>query len=136
MTDLDCLEEVQTFLANQPDHITLFQALERMISSIGPATVEVHHSQISFGTKAQFAWLWYPPSEAKRPTNSIVLSFSVGRRLKNKRFFEIDEAYPGRFTHHVIIESEADLNKEVFTWICEAYTFSLIRTRTATAVSL
>ncbi|WP_147535819.1 DUF5655 domain-containing protein [Bacillus marasmi] len=135
MTDPDYTEEVRAFFSNHNDHFSLFQALERMISSIGPATVEVHKTEISFGTKAKFAWLWYPPSGSKRPPNSIVLTFSVGRRLKNKRFTEIVEPYPGRFTHHVIIESEAELDKEVFTWMCEAYTFSLIRTRKVTAIS-
>lgn len=65
----------------------------------------------------------------KRPENSIVLTFGVGRFIENKRIVDSVEPYPGRWTHHVIIQNEADLNKEVFTWLCEAYTFSLIRGR-------
>lgn len=135
MTDTDYKKEVQAFFSNHTDHFSLYQTLERMISSIGPATIEVHKTEISFGTKTKFAWLRYPPSGSKRPPNCIVLTFNVGRRLKNKRFVEIVEPYPGCFTHHVIIENEADLDKEVFTWMCEAYTYSLIRTRKATAVT-
>lgn len=133
MTDTDYMEEVKSFFTNQNNHISLFLAIERIISSIGPATVEIQKSQISFGTQTKFAWLWLPqPGIKKHPENSMILTFSVGRKLKSKRIAESVEPYPGRWTHHVVIQNEGDLNKEVFTFLCEAYMFSLIRSRKLT----
>lgn len=34
------------------------------------------------------------------------------------------EAYPNRWTHHVILESASDLDETLLGWIDEAYSFS------------
>ncbi|MGJ7922858.1 DUF5655 domain-containing protein [Neobacillus sp. LXY-4] len=121
---------VQSFFSHQAGQIALYLETERMINSIGPAEVEVKKTQISFGTNTKFAWIWLPEKRSKkRPKNSIILSFSVGRRIENEQIVEAVEPYPGRWLHHIIIQDESDLNKLVFTWLCEAYTFSLIRGR-------
>jgi hypothetical protein len=101
-----------------------------MINSIGPVTIEVMKSQISFGTRIKFGWVWLPqPWSNKRPENSIVLTFGVGRHIENEQIVEVVEPYPGRWTHHVIIQNESDLNDDVYQWLCEAYSFSGKRER-------
>ena len=54
-----------------------------------------------------------------------------GRRpLEGKeapRIVQAAEAYPRRWTHHVLVENEADLDGELMGWIDEAFQFSIVK---------
>lgn len=118
-------KEIDAFFSGQEDRIKLYMSIEEMIKSIGPLTIDIMKSQISFGTKYKFAWVWLPPdSSHKRPKNSVVLSFGLDHRVESKHIAEAVEPYPGRWTHHIIIQDEADLNTDVNKWIRQAYAFS------------
>jgi hypothetical protein len=121
------MKNIETFFFKQPKQKSLFLAVEQMIHSIGPATIQVMKSQISFGTHTKFAWVWLSPPSNKRPENSIVLTFGVGRHIESEQIVQAVEPYPGRWTHHVIIQNEADLNNDVNQWLREAYAFSQSR---------
>lgn len=128
MTDVMSNKEVKSFFSGQPERLALFQAMERMIQSIGPAIITVSKTQISFSTKTQFAWIWMPlPTSKKRPLHSLILSFGCGRRIEDEQIVEAIEPYPGKWTHHVIIAEEADLTESVREWLREAYHFSKTR---------
>ena len=114
-------EKVNKFFNQMEKPISLFSVVERMISGIGPVTVTIKKSQISFGTKRKFAWVWLPRPWDRRPENSIVLTFGLARQLEDKQIVQAVEPYPGRWTHHVIIREECDLNENVRGWLCEAY---------------
>lgn len=134
MTNGDLWVKLDSFFSHHEEQLSMFLAVERMVNSIGPASVEIRKSQISFGTKTKFAWVSLPqPWTKKLPESSIVLTFGIGRFIQNNRLIESQEPYPGQWTHQLIIQNETDLNKEVFTWLCEAYTFSLIRGRNTKA---
>lgn len=120
-------DKVETFFCNQAKQISLFYAVENLISSIGAVKIEVKKSQISFGTKTKFAWVWTPREWGKRPENSIVLTFGVSRHIGNEQIVQTVEPYPGRWTHHMIIQDKSDLNDDILQWLREAYTFSLKR---------
>lgn len=121
-------ERLENFFSKKTQETTLFLALEQIINSIGPVKTEVMKSQISFETKTKFAWVWFPqPWDKKRPENSIVLTFGVGRHIEHKQIVKAVEPYPGRWTHHVIIQNNSDLNSDIYQWLCEAYAFSQIR---------
>lgn len=116
---------VEDLFVGWAEALALFQAVRRYIESIGPVTMEATKSQISFGTETKFAWVWLPrPWDKKRPENSIVLTFSLGRHIEHVRIAQVVEPYPGRWTHHVIIENEADLDQDVRGWLRYAYVFS------------
>lgn len=69
--------------------------------------------------------LWLPRSwDKKRPENSIVLTFGLGRRIEHERIAQAVEPYPGRWMHHVIIVNKADLDEDVRGWLHEAYVYS------------
>lgn len=117
-------EQAEVFFSNQAKEIALYGAIEQMIDSIGPATISVTRSQISFATKTKFAWVWLPLPWGKRPEHSLVLTFAVNRHIEDPQIEETVEPYPGRWTHHVIIQEESDLNERVLLWLQEAYAFS------------
>jgi len=121
-------KEIDAFFSSQEDRINLYNATEDLIKSLGPLTIDITKSQISFGTKYKFAWVWLPPdSTGKRPKNSLVLSFGLGHRVESQQIVEAVESYPGRWTHHIIIQEEADLNTNVRKWLKQAYAYSQAR---------
>ncbi len=89
---------------------------------MGPVSVEPMKTQVSFGAGRKFAWVWLPQLwTSKRPENSITLTFDAGRRIDHERIAEAVEPRPGRWTHHVIIEKESDIDEDVRAWLREAY---------------
>lgn len=118
-------KEIDAFFSGHEDRIKLYMAVEEMMKTLGPLTIEIMKSQISFGTKHKFAYVWMPPdSSKKRPKNSIVLSFGLDHRIESEQIAEAVEPYPGRWMHHIIIQEEAELNTDVCKWLHQAYTFS------------
>lgn len=122
MLNSSCRKDVEIFFSKQEKQFSLFKAVDRMINSIGPVTIEVKKSVISIGTKTKFAWVWMPqPWSRKRPEDCLVLTFAVGRYIEDEKIVEAVEPCPGTWIHHVIIQIEADLNDDVYQWLSEAY---------------
>jgi predicted transport protein len=107
---------------DRPDNRKLYDVIERYIKSLGGVNVEVMKTQISFGAKTKFAWVWLPQMwTKKRPEKSVVLTFDVDHRVSDTRIVESVEPRPGRWTHHVVIEKQDDLDDVVKGWLREAY---------------
>lgn len=116
---------VEGLFAGRPVSMALFHAVQLYIESLGTVRMEAMKSQISFGTRTKFAWVWLPMPWAKnRPENSIVLIIGLGRQIKHERIVQAIEPRPGRWTHHIIIENEVGLDDDVRAWLREAYAFS------------
>ncbi len=113
---------LEELFAGRPGALALFHFVRRYIESLGPVKMEVMKTQVSFGAKTKFAWVWLPQLWIKkRVEHSITLTFDLNRRIDDGRIEEVVEPRPGRFTHHVIIEKESDLDQEVREWLREAY---------------
>lgn len=122
---------VERLFLGRPGALLLFHTVERYIESIGSVTMEAMKTQVSFGAKNKFAWVWLPQLwTKKRPENSITLTFYVGRRINHICIVEAVEPRPGCWTHHIIIEKESDFNDDVRAWIREAYDFGQSRKST------
>lgn len=116
---------VEGLFAGRAEALALFHFVREFIESLGSVKIEAMKSQISFGAETKFAWVWLPqPWDKKRPEKSIVLTFGLGRHIEHDRIAQAVEPYPGRWTHHVIIENEAGLDEDVRGWLREAYVFS------------
>ena len=119
---------LEDFFKDRPRSLELFHHIRGLIESIGPVEIEVMKTQVSFGTKKKFAWVWLPQMWTKmRPDDCITLTFNIGRKIDDPRIAEAVEPSPGRWTHHVIIETASDLDKSVRDWLREAYTLSQTR---------
>lgn len=106
----------------RPGAFRLFGNVRKFIETLGPVTVESTKTQVSFGTPKKFAWVWLPQMYTKkRPENSITLTFAAGRHIFNDRIAEAVEPRHGRWTHHVVIEKESDLDDDVKNWLREAF---------------
>ena len=113
---------IEGLFVGRAEAFRLFNVIREYIESIGPVKIEPSKTQVSFGEKTKFAWIWLPQMWIKKQSeNSITLTFSLRRSVKHSRIKSTVEPYPGRWTHHVVIEKESDLDEDVREWLREAY---------------
>lgn len=108
-----------------PLYETLKEKLERAFPDMG---IKVTKTQISFRSRYVFAMASLPWRKIKDwPKEYLLVSFGLSYQKESPRIAQSVEAYPNRWTHHVILESEKDIDEELMGWIQEAYQFSLIK---------
>jgi hypothetical protein len=122
-------KSVQEYFSDKPIQQHLFDLIRQHIEPLGEVTTKVTKSQIAFANKRKFAWVWLPMKwDTRRPINSIILSFSLGKKIMNPKIVQVVEPYHKRFMHHVIIEKESDVSPDVKEWLIEAYIFGYLNT--------
>ncbi|XUX00288.1 MAG: DUF5655 domain-containing protein [Dehalogenimonas sp.] len=105
--------------------LNLFNQVRFYIESLGPVNVEFMKTQVSFGSKRKFAWVWLPQMWIKKqPEDNIVLTIGLDRKLESPKITEVVQPYPGRWVHHIVIGKEADFDAHVRGWLRLAYEFA------------
>ena len=100
----------------------LFRAVRAYAESLGEVQTEATKTQVSFGAKTKFAWVWLPQLWTKqRSEESITVSFLLAYPVSDRRIAQTVEARPGRWIHHVVIEQADELDEQLKGWIAEAY---------------
>lgn len=113
-----------------PETMPLYRAIESRILSLTQAFIDVKKTQVSFGLRLKFAWVWPPLHRMKkRPQHDVVLTLGLGRKMESPRILEVLEPYPGRWTHHILIQSPSDLDSELDDMIREAIDFAQNRAK-------
>lgn len=114
--------DVLFFFNGRPQELALYQALFRHLEAEFPqASVKVQKSQISFYGRHLFAMVSLP---RRKQESGIVVTIGLPQRLGSPRVAVAVEPYPGRWTHHVPVSREEELDSELLGWLREAYTFS------------
>lgn len=114
------------FFDGKPRELALYQHLETQMELLVPeASVKVQKSQISFYGRHLFAAASLPLRRRKTwPEECILVTFGLEYRLDSPRIAAAAEPYPGRWTHHVVVSQEEQVDGELLDWIREAYAFS------------
>ena len=83
-------------------------------------------TQISFFDRRMFAAVSFAPvRKAKdRPKPFLTITFGLSYRKESDRIDVAVEAYPNRWTHHVMIGSVEEVDEELLSWIVEAAEFA------------
>ncbi len=116
---------IERLFAGRPEAFKLFNLVKGFIESLGPVKIEAAKTQISFGLKTKFAWMWLPQMWIKQQKDSsITLTFDLPIQVQHPRIKESVEPRPGRWTHHVVIEKETDFDTNVREWLSKAYHFA------------
>ena len=99
---------------------------ERLAKTVPPeVTVKVQKSQISFYGKHLFAAASLPVRRKKDwPEHCLLVTFGLPARLEDPGIAVAVEPYPNRWTHHVVVSREEQLDEDLFAWIGAAYAFS------------
>ena len=109
-----------------PRLLPLYELLrERLMSAYPEMKIKVSKSQISFYNRHMFAMASPPVRRRKEwPKEFMMVSFGLSYQIDSPRIAMSVEAYPNRWTHHVIVESPEDIDGTLLGWIHEAYLFS------------
>jgi len=114
--------EIRQLFASQPARIPIYETLERWILGLPGTRVVYRKTQASFYARRTFASAWPPVLPVKnRPEHYFVVSFYLDHRVENPRIVSSVEPSPGRWTHHVLVASEADLDDVLRGWLLAAY---------------
>lgn len=119
------------FFDRLPRFLPVYAALkERLAARYPEMTVKVSQTQISFCSRYVFALVSLPYRRKKEwPQEYLMVSFGLPARRQSPRIAAAAEAYPGRWTHHVLVERAEELDAELLGWIDEAYRFALVKGR-------
>ena len=58
------------------------------------------------------------------PEKSLLITFGLSYRLDSPRVAVAVEPYPNRWTHHVLLTREEELDGELMGWLEEAWRFA------------
>ena len=118
--------DVLFFFDGRPLELALYQTLFRSLETAFPeASVRVQKTQISFYGRHLFAAMSLPVRRRKGwPEHCIVVTFGLSHRLESPRIAVAVEPYPNRWTHHVLVSGEEQIDGELLDWLKEAWAFS------------
>ena len=118
--------DVLFFFDGKPLELSLYETLfQRMEMEFPDATVKVQKSQISFYGRHLFGAASLPVRRKKNwPEHCIVVTIGLSCQLASPRVAVAVEPYPNRWTHHVLISAEEQIDDELMGWLREAYEFA------------
>ena len=118
--------DVLFFFDGRPLELAMYQTLFRSLETAFPeASVRVQKTQISFYGRHLFAAVSLPVRRRKGwPEHCIVVTFGLSHRLESPRIAVAVEPYPNRWTHHVLVSGEEQIDGELLDWLREAWDFA------------
>ena len=125
MRELD-LDTLMFFDAHR-DALPIFTALEGKLYEHFPEMQKrVQKTQITYYHKHVYACVSFARvrRKAELPENWLTLTLGLPYPLDSERVAVKTEAYPGRWTTHLVLGSAAELDGELLGWLDEAYDFA------------
>ena len=119
--------DILFFFNDHMDALPLYERLEGLIlEQIPDVIIKVSKTQISFSNKRSFTFVSFNPCRRakERPNVWMTVTFGLSYRKDSPRIDVATEPYPNRWTHHVMVSSEEDINAELMGWLREAAEFS------------
>ena len=118
--------DVLAFFDGKPLELALYEALFRRMEAAFPdAAVKVQKSQISFYGRHLFAAASLPVRRKKDwPKQCLVVTIGLSHRLESPRVAVAVEPYPGRWTNHLLVSEEGQIDEELMDWLREAWAFA------------
>ena len=123
MPDMDTL----LFFNGRPEALPLYERLEALLYESFPlVNKRVQKTQITFTNRHVFACVSFARvrRKAELPEPWLTLTLGLPEPLHSPRIAARSEPYPGRWTHHIVLSREEDLDGELLSWIGTAYAFA------------
>ena len=122
MMDADTL----LFFAGRAEELGLYAALLDWLTPLGDVTPVVHRTQISLRNCRVFACvsMLRVRKKALLPPHYLVLTLGLPYPIRSSRIDGPVEARPGRWTHHIVVSEENELDEELLGWVRKAYAFA------------
>ena len=90
------------------------------------AEMRVQKTQITFSNRHVFACVSFlrVKKKAELPDPYLVVTLGLSFPLASHRVAAKTEAYPGRWTTHIVIGTPSEIDSELMEWVRLAYDFS------------
>ena len=128
MRELDA--DVLMFFDQHMDVLPLYQAFEEILFDSFPVVNKrVQKTQITFSNRHVFACVSFArvKRKAELPMRFIVITLGLPAPLDSERVAVKTEPYPGRWTHHIVVNKPEELDEELLSWVREAYDFAAVK---------
>ena len=115
------------FFDQHPDALPLYRAFEELLFDSFPVVNKrVQKTQITFSNRHVFVCISFArvKRKAELPEGYMVITLGLHSPLDSGRVAVKTEPYPGRWTHHIVVNKPEELDEELFSWIREAYEFA------------
>ncbi len=125
MRELDA--DTLMFFDQHMEALPLYRAFEEILFDSFPvANKRVQKTQITFSNRHVFACVSFArvKRKAELPTGYLVVTLGLPVPLDSERVAVKTEPYPGRWTHHIVVNKPEELNEELLSWVREAYDFA------------
>ena len=128
MRELDA--DTLMFFDQHMDILPLYQAFEELLFDSFPVVNKrVQKTQITFSNRHVFACVSFArvKRKAELPMRFIVITLGLPAPLDSERVAVKTEPYPGRWTHHIVVNKPEELDEELLSWVREAYDFAAVK---------
>ena len=115
------------FFDQMPEALPLYQKFEReVLSRVEDVRIKVQKTQITYSNRHVFACVSFAKvrKAKERPPVYIVVTFGLAYKKESPRIDIATEPYPNRWTHHVLVSREEEIDGELLGWVEEAAAFS------------
>lgn len=122
--------DILFFFREKPEALPLYEAFEsRLLAELEGVNIKAQKTQITFTNPRVFAAVSFLPARRakERPDPFITVTLGLNRRETSPRIDQAVEPYPGRWTHHLVIGSEEEIDGELMAWVREAYDFAMAK---------
>jgi hypothetical protein len=93
----------------------LYRDFLKFVRQIGPVTVNVTKTRISFQSRVRFAGV------AAVRKDALIAGFWLKRRIHSPRFVRVEFIPPDNYVYQFRLLTASDLDSEVQGWLREAY---------------
>ena len=128
MRELDA--DALMFFEQHMDILPLYQAFEELLFDSFPVVNRrVQKTQITFSNRHVFVCVSFARVKRKTelPMRFIVITLGLPAPLDSERVAVKTEPYPGRWTHHIVVNKPEELDEELLSWVREAYDFAAVK---------
>ena len=100
--------------------------MEKLFARFPEARKRVQKTQITYDHRHVFACVSFArvKRKAELPGTWLTLTLGLPYPLDSARVAGKTEVYPGRWTTHLVLGSQEELDEELMGWLDEAYAFS------------
>lgn len=120
-------DKLLQFFDQMPEALPLYQKFEReVLFRVEDVHIKVQKTQITYSNRHVFACVSFAKvrKAKERPPVYIVVTFGLAYKKESPRIDIATEPYPNRWTHHVLVSEEEQIDEELLGWVEEAAAFS------------
>ena len=110
--------ETDFFFAGKTHEAALYAAFAKRVEELGRIEIRVKKTQISLVNKRTFACV------SMRRKGALIITFGLPHCIASDRIWQAAEPYPNRWTHHVVVERQEEIDDELMEWMEAAYLFA------------